>query len=89
MISSSVTIGLLKAIDDAGANPDETLRNLHIDPADLSRPEGFIACSSFARLMRSRPAIQHLDCASARGATEKHWRSRLCGVQFTDGQSRF
>lgn len=53
MISSSVTIGLLKAIGDAGANSDEILRNLHIDRADVSRPEGFIACSSFARLLES------------------------------------
>ena len=53
MISSSVTIGLLKAIDDAGANPDEILRNLRIDRGDVSRPEGFVACSSFARLLES------------------------------------
>ena len=53
MISSTVTIGLLKAIDDTGANSDEILRNLDIDRADVSRPEGFVACSSFARLLES------------------------------------
>jgi hypothetical protein len=29
------------------------LKNLHIDRANVSRPEGFVACASFARLLES------------------------------------
>ena len=57
MISSSVTIGLLKAITDAGADPNKILKDLDLDRAVFSRAEGFIPCSSFARLLESAAAV--------------------------------
>jgi AraC-like DNA-binding protein len=56
MISSSATIGLLEAVDEAGANSDEILKDLEIERAVLCQPEGFIACSSFARLLERAAA---------------------------------
>ena len=53
MLSCSVTIGLLEAIDDTGARSSEILQELGIERAALCRPEDFIACSSFARLLES------------------------------------
>jgi AraC-like DNA-binding protein len=53
LISSSVTIGLLKAINDAGADPNKILKELDLDRAAFSRTEGFIPCSTFARLLES------------------------------------
>jgi AraC-like DNA-binding protein len=43
--------GLLEAIDSAGANPDQVLRVLGLDRAVLSNTQGFIPCSTFARLL--------------------------------------
>jgi AraC-like DNA-binding protein len=51
MISSSVTIGLLKAIKEAGADPREVLENLDLDRAGRSRAEESIPCSTFARAL--------------------------------------
>jgi AraC-like DNA-binding protein len=51
LISAAVTIGLTEAIEEAGASSHEILRDLHIDPAVLSRAEGFISCASFARIL--------------------------------------
>ena len=56
MIASSVTIGLLKAIRAAGADPDRILAELELDRAILSLAEGFIPCSSFARLLEKAAA---------------------------------
>jgi len=51
MISSSVTIGLLKAIKEAGADPGEVLENLDLDRAGRSRAGESIPCSTFARAL--------------------------------------
>jgi AraC-like DNA-binding protein len=51
MISVAATTGLLEAIGSAGANPDQVLRALDLDRAVLSNAEGFIPCSTFARLL--------------------------------------
>lgn len=53
LISATVMIGLAQAIDDAGAKADEVLRDLDIDPALLSRTDGFIPCASFARILET------------------------------------
>jgi AraC-like DNA-binding protein len=51
LISATVTIGLPQAIADAGGNLDEILQDLGVDPATLSRAEGFIPCANFARIL--------------------------------------
>jgi AraC-like DNA-binding protein len=51
MISVAATTGLLEAIGSAGANPDQVLRAVDLDRAVLSNAEGFIPCSTFARLL--------------------------------------
>lgn len=51
LISATVTIGLREAIDDAGASQEEILEGLGMDRAALSRPEGFIPCADFARIL--------------------------------------
>ena len=51
MISVAATTGLLEAIGSAGADPDQVLRALELDRAVLSKTEGFIPCSTFARLL--------------------------------------
>jgi AraC-like DNA-binding protein len=50
-ISASVTIGLIQAIEDAGIDPKKLFESLDLDPAVFSRAEGFIPCSSFARVL--------------------------------------
>jgi hypothetical protein len=51
MISVAATTGLLETIGSAGANPDQVLRASGLDRAVLANPEGFIPCSTFARLL--------------------------------------
>jgi AraC-like DNA-binding protein len=51
MISVAATTGLIEAIGSAGADPDQVLRALELDRAVLSNAEGFIPCSTFARLL--------------------------------------
>ena len=51
LISLSATTGLLEAIERAGANPDHVIRAVGLSPATLSKPDGFIPCAQFARLL--------------------------------------
>lgn len=51
MISVAAATGLLETIASAGANPDQVLRALELDRAALANAEGFIPCSTFARLL--------------------------------------
>ena len=51
MMSVTAATGLLDAIKAAGANPDQILSLLGLDRAALSRADGSIACSTFARLL--------------------------------------
>ena len=53
MISASVTIGLPEAIKDAGIDPRKFFESLDLDPAVFSPAEGFIPCSTFARVLDS------------------------------------
>jgi AraC-like DNA-binding protein len=51
MISVAATTGLIEAIGSAGADPDQVLQALKLDRSVLSNAEGFISCSTFARLL--------------------------------------
>ena len=51
MISVAATTGLLETITSTGANPDQVLGAVGLDRAVLANPEGFIPCSTFARLL--------------------------------------
>ena len=62
MISASVTIGLPEAIKDAGIDSRKVFESLDLDPAAFSRAEGFISCSSFARVLQ-RAAELTGDCS--------------------------
>jgi len=57
MISSSVTVGLLKAIKDAGIDPSRVFERLDLDPAVFSRDDGFIPCSGFARVLEQAAVL--------------------------------
>lgn len=57
MISSSVTVGLLNAIKDAGVDPSRVFQTLDLDPVVFARAEGFIPCSSFARVLEQSAAL--------------------------------
>jgi AraC-like DNA-binding protein len=57
VISRSVTVGLLQAIKDAGAKPDEVLSKVDMDRSALSSAEGFIPCATFARLLDRAAAV--------------------------------
>ena len=56
MISSSVTVGLLKAIKAGGGDADEILPELDINQAVFSRPDAFLPCAAFARLLERAAA---------------------------------
>jgi len=56
-ISSSVTVGLIQVIKDAGIDPSRVFETLDLDPAVFSRTEGFIPCSSFARVLEQAAAL--------------------------------
>src|SRR5262249_30106029 len=51
MISVAATTGLLETITSTAADPDQVLSALGLNRAVLANPEGFIPCSTFARLL--------------------------------------
>ena len=51
MISATVTTGLADAIASADLDPQELLRRLELHSEILSRPESFLLCIDFARLL--------------------------------------
>ena len=51
MISVAATTGLLETITSTSADPDQVLSALGLNRAVLANPEGFIPCSTFARLL--------------------------------------
>ena len=61
-ISLSAATGLLETIRAAGANPDQILRPLGLDPTALSKPDGFIASSDFGRLLEAAAQATGDDC---------------------------
>jgi AraC-like DNA-binding protein len=66
MISASVTIGLPEAIKDAGMDPTKVFESLDLDPAVFSRAEGFIPCSSFARVLEAAAELSGDGCFGLR-----------------------
>ena len=62
MISIAATTGLFEAIRAAGGNPDHVLRTIGLDHSAFSNPEGFIASSSFARLLEEAARATADDC---------------------------
>jgi AraC-like DNA-binding protein len=62
MISATAMTGLVEAIRGAGADPDQVLRTLDLDPTVLANSEGFIPCSTFACLLEEAARVTGDDC---------------------------
>lgn len=61
-ISLTAATGLVDAIRSAGADPDQTLRPLGLDPSALSNPDGFMACADFARALEAAARATGDEC---------------------------
>lgn len=61
-ISLAATIGLTDAIKSAEGDPDQVLRTVGLDRADLSRPDGFMPCAGFARILEEAARVTGDDC---------------------------
>ncbi|HEY1234757.1 MAG TPA: AraC family transcriptional regulator [Candidatus Binatia bacterium] len=57
VISTAATSGLVEAIRDAGADPDQLLHTVQLDPSVLSRTDKFIPCAMFARILEEAARI--------------------------------
>ena len=62
MISVAAMTGLLEAIRDAGADPDQVLRTFEVEPSVLANVEGFIPCAVFARILEEAARATGDDC---------------------------
>src|SRR5512141_1428967 len=62
MISMGATVGLLKAIEAAGGNPDQILAAFGLDRSVFVKSEGFIPCSIFAGILRETARATGDDC---------------------------
>jgi len=62
MISVAAMTGLLEAIRDAGADPDQVLRTFEVEPSVLANAEGFIPCAVFARILEEAARVTGDDC---------------------------
>jgi AraC-like DNA-binding protein len=62
LISLSAATGLLEAIEAAGVDPDSVLRPLGLSRSILSKPDGFIACSDFTRILDEAVRATGDDC---------------------------
>src|SRR4029450_5650879 len=62
LISLTAATGLLEAIEAAGANPEQTPRSVGLTPAAVSKPDGFIPCAQFARLLDEAAHATGDDC---------------------------
>ena len=62
MISVAAMTGLLEAIRDAGADPDQVLRTFALEPSVLANVEGFIPCAVFARILEEAARATRDDC---------------------------
>jgi AraC-like DNA-binding protein len=62
MISVAAMTGLLEAIRDAGADPDQVLRTFELEPSVLADVDGFIPCSVFARILEEAARATGDDC---------------------------
>jgi AraC-like DNA-binding protein len=61
-ISLAATTGLIDAIKAGEGDPDQILHSLGLDRADLSRPDGFMACADFARLLEEAARATGDEC---------------------------
>jgi AraC-like DNA-binding protein len=61
-ISLAAAAGLIDAIKAAEGDPDQVLDSLGLDRAALSRPDGFIACADFARLLEEAARATGDEC---------------------------
>ena len=62
MISVAAMTGLLEAIRDAGADPDQVLRTFEVEPSVLANAEGFIPCAVFAGILEEAARATGDDC---------------------------
>ena len=62
MISVAATIGLLEAIEAAGAKPDQVLEASGVKASMLTQGDGFIPCVLFARLLEEAARATGDDC---------------------------
>ena len=62
MISVAAMTGLLEAIRDAGADPDQVLRIFEVEPSVLANVDGFIPCSLFALILEEAARATGDDC---------------------------
>ena len=62
MISVAAMTGLLEAIRDAGADPDQVLRTFELEPSVLANVDGFIPCAVFARILEEAARATGDDC---------------------------
>ena len=62
MISVTAMTGLLEAIRDAGADPDQVLRTFELKPSVLANVDGFIPCAVFARILEEAARATGDDC---------------------------
>src|SRR5262245_53462999 len=62
MISVAAMTGLIEAIRDAGADPDQVLRTFEVDPSVLANVDGSIPCSVFARILEEAARATGDDC---------------------------
>jgi AraC-like DNA-binding protein len=62
MISVAAMTGLLEAIRDAGADPDQVLRTFELEPSVLANVDGFIPCSVFARILEEAARATGDEC---------------------------
>ena len=62
LISLTAATGLLEAIEAAGGNPEQIARSVGLTPAAVSKPDGFIPCAQFARLLDEAARAIGDDC---------------------------
>ena len=62
LISLTAATGLLEAIEAAGGNPEQIARSVALTPAAVSKPDGFIPCAQFARLLDEAAHATGDDC---------------------------
>ena len=70
VISLSAATGLLEAIEAAGANPEQVVRAVGLTHAAISKPDGFIPCAQFARLLDERPAPPATTASGSTSASD-------------------
>lgn len=61
-ISLAATTGLIDAIKSAEGDPDQILRTAGLDREDLSRPDGFMSCADFARILEEAARVTGDEC---------------------------